>query len=550
MRSFTRSRRVSARLRETVLLVVTLTVVAGGLAVASHDTSQTIHACVQNKDGTVRLVADGADPASACTSKEHHVAWNVTGPTGPAGADGQPGADGAPGPAGPQGPQGVAGPPGPAGPQGPPGTQGPPGPAGGGAGCTTVLQTSVTGGAVGCPVQGTHVDTGEKHGCVVVDASPWCWGRGTEGQIGDGTTVSRPHAVRVEQTVTGEAFDQIVAVATGDRHSCALRVDGTVWCWGTGGTSIGVDASSDTVRLLPSQVTSEPDGAPLVGAVALSTGGRVNCVLMGDATVRCWGSGQLGNGQVISSRAVQVHVDDMFGNDAGPLTQVTQVSNGKQHACAVTTSGAAYCWGFNTFGQVGDGTTLTRTRATRVRSVDGAGAPLGDVARIDAGSTHTCAVQHDGDVHCAGRNIGGQLGDGTTVDRSLMGPVLRDQAGSSVPLDDASAVAAGGVHSCAVRGAASELWCWGSNNNGELATGAASSTASRIAVPSVRVDPTVAGSHVPFDGVGGLDLGEQSACAVRTDASTWCWGANSEHRVGDGTLFSRPFGVRLLRSLS
>ncbi|MGB4917091.1 MAG: protein kinase, partial [Propionicimonas sp.] len=142
----------------------------------------------------------------------------------------------------------------------------------------------------------------------------------------------------------------------------------------------------------------------LNGVAALAAGGSHTCALAQDGTVRCWGnnsSGQLGDGTT-DQRARPVVTG---------LTGVTALSAGRGHTCAVTQDGGATCWGANDSGQLGDGTTTERANPGPVTGLSG-------VAELAAGGSHTCALTEDGRVRCWGNNDSGQLGDGTTSQRT------------------------------------------------------------------------------------------------------------------------------------
>ncbi len=163
----------------------------------------------------------------------------------------------------------------------------------------------------------------------------------------------------------------------------------------------------------------------------------------------CWGwnsYGQLGDGTT-TNRSTPVPV-------TGLSSGVVSLAAGSGHTCAVTTGGAARCWGWNSYGQLGDGTTTNRSTPVPVT-----GLPSG-VASLAAGSGHTCAVTTGGAAKCWGWNSYGQLGDGTTTNRSTPVPV------TGLPPEVAS-LAAGSGHTCAVTTGGTAK-CWGYNFNGQL----------------------------------------------------------------------------------
>jgi alpha-tubulin suppressor-like RCC1 family protein len=222
------------------------------------------------------------------------------------------------------------------------------------------------------------------------------------------------HALRVAVTalVMGLALPaaaqvpNIVQVAAGGSHTCALEDTGQVWCWGQGGNGQlgdGTTVSSATPTLVPG----------LDNVVQIALGIAHTCALRTNGRLRCWGwneNGQLGDG-TITNRLSPVPVPGL-GN-------VAQIALGLSHTCARQTNGRLLCWGDNFFGQLGDGSgtnVLTPPPPTRVLD-------LRSVAEVALGGYHRCARQTNGRLRCWGWNGYGQLGDGTTTDRLSPVPV-------------------------------------------------------------------------------------------------------------------------------
>src|SRR5947208_9054220 len=274
----------------------------------------------------------------------------------------------------------------------------------------------------------TRVVTGDSHTCALLgDGTVQCWGVGDSGQRGDGTF---NNISTVPVAVVG--LSNAAAVAARGYHSCALLGDGTVWCWGRNvdgqlgnGTRAPVDCSPGSCG------SSTPVRAGgITGAVAVIAGGYHTCALFGDGTAQCWGrndDGQLGDGTRISS-STPVPV--------GGLTGAAAVSGGFYHTCALLGDGTVQCWGQNYEGQLGNG--IVGGVSTTPVLVAG----LANVRAVSGGYRHTCALLRDGTVQCWGRNVEGQLGDGTTTSSST--PV---RVGGTT---GAVAVSAGGIHTCAL----------------------------------------------------------------------------------------------------
>jgi alpha-tubulin suppressor-like RCC1 family protein len=185
---------------------------------------------------------------------------------------------------------------------------------------------------------------------------------------------------------------------------------------------------------------------------------------------------------------------------------VRSVSSGFWHTCAVTSAGAAQCWGENEYGQLGIGSTTNSAVPVTV-----AGLSSGVVA-VSAGGDHTCALTSAGAVVCWGLNYLGQLGDGSTTDSAV--PVKVAGLPSS-----AVAISARGSHTCAVL-AGGEIACWGDNGNGQLGNGA--TTPSAVPVPVLGVSSAIA-----------VSAGGGYTCALTSTGAVVCWGDNGNGQLGN-----------------
>lgn len=288
-----------------------------------------------------------------------------------------------------------------------------------------------------------QVVAGGLHSCAITLAGAIrCWGRNSNGELGDGSTTHRT-TPSVEVAGLGS---NVQAIALGKVHTCALAESGAVLCWGD--NSYGqLGDGSRIEHHLPVNVTD------LAGGVrAISGGDGHTCALTVAGAVRCWGRnglGQLGDG-TREDRLVPVAV---VGLDSG----VRAISAGGVHTCALTETGAVKCWGYNSFGQLGDGSTATRLTPITVSGLD-SGASL-----VVAGFMHTCAAMATGGAKCWGENISGQLGDGSAENRLM--PVAVSGLGSRVQM-----ITAGYFHTCALTQAGAAV-CWGDDYYGQLGDG-------------------------------------------------------------------------------
>jgi len=350
------------------------------------------------------------------------------------------------------------------------------------------------------------------HTCaMLVDGSRRCWGLGDDGQLGNGTR----NRSAVPTTVLSPPVDarNALKVAAGSAHSCAVRADSTVACWGDSsfGQTGDIDVS-DQPRLTPVAAHG------VIDAVAVATGFAHSCALLVDGTVRCWGdngAGQLGDGTTTTRR---------LPAPVNGLTNAIAISGGNAHTCALLANGTVRCWGFNTSGQGGNGTASSAVLLpTQVSGLNG-------VTAIAAGGTHTCALRFDGSIRCWGSNANGQLGDGTTA-RQLTSVAVTG-------LTKAVAVAAGDFHSCAAL-ADGTARCWGGNFNGSLGDGTTTARLTPVAVSLASLTPGPAFATT-------IAAGSGHTCALLADGTGACWGDNAFGKLGDGTTTDRFTPVRVL----
>jgi alpha-tubulin suppressor-like RCC1 family protein len=308
--------------------------------------------------------------------------------------------------------------------------------------------------AQGRTVGGVHdVALGARHSCALSDAQTIsCFGDGSRGQRGDGSTSSK------NATPTLIGLNTVSVVAAGEAHTCvALNNDDEVWCWGA--DDAGQLGDQRTTDVDTPVVTTTGGSQALTDVVQLAAGASHTCALKRDHTLWCWGangSGQLGDGSTSPQPAPTAI--DALGD------QVAQVAAGSDFTCARTTDGTAWCWGDNSHGQAAQmGAAIVKT-PTAVPSL------TANVVDLAAGATHACAVETDGAVVCWGAGASGQLGDGDTQDRAQPVAVLD---GEMQPLAGASSVAVGGARSC-VRRVNGTVVCWGSRDHGGLGDGGTS----------------------------------------------------------------------------
>jgi alpha-tubulin suppressor-like RCC1 family protein len=345
----------------------------------------------------------------------------------------------------------------------------------------------------------THISGGIDNTCAVRgDGQLLCWGRGVGGVLGSGGLLTSATAT----TVAGLALVTSLAVSNGFSYpafACARLNDGSVSCWGDGSSGQlgnGTTRSSGT----PVAVLG------LTTAQEIAVGRSFACARLTGGTAQCWGdnfAGKLGRGASTGSGSVPAPVSG--------LTNASQVVAGNDHACARLASGSVVCWGSNSSGQLGNGTTTDSNLPVPVTGIANA-------TDIAAGEKFTCARLATGSVACWGENANGQLGDGNSPTDSLV-PVF---ASGITTAASVNSLAAGDNHICA-KLADLTLRCWGRGSSGQLGNGGLSNSDVPVVVTGFS------------GGVGRPALGSFHSCMTKSPGNiVQCWGDNRFGSLGNG----------------
>ncbi|MDH5235579.1 MAG: hypothetical protein OEW77_11520, partial [Gemmatimonadota bacterium] len=348
-------------------------------------------------------------------------------------------------------------------------------------------KTLTSGGAVvnwtaaPVPLNFAYVSAGFGHSCgLVTSGAAYCWGAGNAvvNAFGDATSGGRTTPGPVSGGVT------FTTISAGDSHSCALTAAGAAYCWG-----LNVRGS-----LGDGTLANRPTPVAVAGGlqfVALEAGGHTTCALTAAGAVYCWGRnnyGELGDG-TLNDRTSPGLVAS--GNTFSAISVSVD-----SRVCAITTAGAAYCWGHNSNGEIGDGSTTDRRTPTAV-----AGGLV--FASISTRSfNHTCAMTTGAQAYCWGRNADGELGDGTTTAR-----LTPTAIGGGTSL---ASIETGTFFTCGLTSAGA-AYCWGANDGGQLGDG------------------TLTGRLLPAPVVGGLTFttlraGVGFVSAIATGGAAHGWG--------------------------
>ncbi len=372
-------------------------------------------------------------------------------------------------------------------------------------------------------LEASDIDAGDDHTCALVSGSVYCWGFNEDGQLGDATDAERYTATKVVASgdFTNTDVKQIVVA---NAFTCALE-NGSVYCWGGNSNGrVGSDTDGDPA-LVPTKVQSFSGGFQNSNVTQISASDRHACAITG-GSVYCWGrnsNGQLGDGSTNStSQATKVAaVQGVFAN-----TSVTAVSAGDEHTCALS-GGSAYCWGQNDDGELGDGTSDSSGSPVKVVNVSG-GFTNTNVTALSAGDGFTCAIA-SGVAYCWGLDEFGKLGNGEDADDSSEPEKVINEPTSGFVNASISQISAGKDHTCAIKGGV--MFCWGSNEDDQL--GAAlgdSESETPQKVGSVQGGFTNAG-------VTRMGIGSGHTCAIDS-GKAYCWGEGGDGRLGNGSTDS------------
>ncbi len=352
-----------------------------------------------------------------------------------------------------------------------------------------------------------------------IAGTAYCWGENSAGQLGDGTRTSR----NVPSVVSGGLAFQ--SVATGTHHTCGVTTAGDVYCWGISFAGQLGDSTIGTSRTVPTKAKT-PAGAIFTQVAA---GYDHTCATTAAGDVYCWGTnatGQLGDGTISPTpRSYPALV-------TGGL-KLTKIAAGPSGACGLTAAGAAWCWGLNSSGQLGNGNRVTSAAPVLVQG--------GNVfSGISVGVVRACGEKaSEFTVWCWGGS-NGQLGDGTTIDRL---------APSLLPFSLSQLTHSGAINSstCALGTGANQVYCWGANASGQLGDGSTtnSSVPLRVARAGAAVgivtamQPTAI-AMVPQSAANGTAVPVAPAVGVYDGLNTPVQGAvvNWSVQTGGGNVVS------------
>ena len=362
----------------------------------------------------------------------------------------------------------------------------------------------------------TQVAAGDSHVLAIgSNGILYSWGRNDHGQLGDGTTTDRYKPQPVKNT-SGQPF-KAVQVSAGVADSAAIDSESRVYTWGSESTGKGQAPIYSTTRKNPAPAADPDNPGQTLRAVQVSLNWSFVMALDADGNVYTWGyntNGQLGNNTSNSTN---------YASNPARLPnqsfQATQISAGSWNALAIDSNGNTWTWGYNGYGQLGDGSTSDKYKPQTVQNPTNTSQSL-KAAQISAGVNHSLVVGRDGSLWAWGWNSNGQLGIGNTVNQTKPA-TIKDPANKAQTFK-AVRSSAGQLHSLAIR-QDGNLWAWGDNQYGQL--GSNRTTAKSTTPLAVAFDPTpLVLTGVKFGGIAGTSL-------YRNTDGTWSI-TNPPHDAG------------------
>jgi alpha-tubulin suppressor-like RCC1 family protein len=368
------------------------------------------------------------------------------------------------------------------------------------------------------------LSAGRWHNCgLTADGVAYCWGWDDCGQLGDGGTLLDTESPSLVDTSTILGNKAFVQLSAGYEHTCGLTADGVAYCWGS--DYFGQLGNGDGLGDSPSP--SPVDTSAIGGNktfLRLTAGNAHTCGLTADGVAYCWGmgdSGQLGNGGTAQNAQSPSPVDTstVAGNKV-----FVQLSAGVEHTCGVTADGAAYCWGSDYHGQLGNSGTPQSTGSPSLVDTSALSRKK-QFVKLAAGIDYACGLTSTGAVHCWGHNDFGQLGIGSAL-QNAESPLPVDT--STIPGNKAFVQLDTGVsHTCALT-ADFVAYCWGRDVSGELGNGG---TSQNTLSPSPVDTSTISGNKTFVQLAGGQD----HSCGLTADGVGYCWGSDGYGRLGNGS---------------
>ncbi len=373
------------------------------------------------------------------------------------------------------------------------------------------------------------ISVGGGHTCGLSSSgTAFCWGDNKLNTLGNNgeKNSSIPVPIATPYSENPLIFSSLSA---GNWHSCGLTLEGRGYCWGNNLNGENGNGTTDSLNV-PVAVTSDSDGTSLIFSKISASNSILGfaCGVNLNGTAYCWGyneGGQLGNGTLKNSSIPVVVVAPKNGVSLSFST----VTTGGFHACGLTLSGNAYCWGANERGELGNYSTKDSSIPVAVVAPKGGKTLI--FSSISVGVSHACGLVANGEAYCWGSNGYGALGNNGKTNSSAPVAVLAPKNGKRLAF---LSISAGYLRTCGLT-LKGKAYCWGSSYLGAMGTKNPKDSRIPIAV-------SAPGSSEPL-AFSSISTGTYHTCGLTTRGKAYCWGNNEHGELGNNTTTNSSIPV-------
>jgi uncharacterized repeat protein (TIGR02543 family) len=382
------------------------------------------------------------------------------------------------------------------------------------------------------------VSLGRNHSALLTSKGRiFTWGDNKYGQLGDQTTVNKLVPVDITAHFNLEADEKIIRIALGDNHSAVLTSNGRVFTWGINDFGqLGNDTKIDSNAPIDITTFIDLEFGEMITNISLGRNHTAAITSMG--RMFTWGDnryGQLGN-NTTSESLIPIDITSEFGLTNGET--IVNLSLGRNHTAAITSTGRIFTWGENSFGRLGDGTTISKLSPTDITSkFDLTNDEI--IEYVVLGELHSAALTSTGRLFVWGNNTYGQLGDGTTTHRALPTHITNQlmlYQGEKIEI-----ISLGSNHSAAIT-SLGRIFVWGNNTYGQLGD----STSIQKVIPlnvthqfTLSMDETILN----------IELGANHSSVTTNKGEVFLWGINEFGQLGDGTLVNKSAPIEIEKQI-
>ena len=384
-----------------------------------------------------------------------------------------------------------------------------------------------------------QISSGDLHAAALTSLGRvFSWGSNTYGQLGDGTTVDRLKPVDVTPYFNLNGNEKIIGISLGAYHSSAVTSTGRLFTWGTNGYGQLGDGTTMT-KTLPMEITNQFGLTVDEKIKEVSLGANHSSALTSDGRLFVWGwnmYGQLGDGTLVNRLTPQeiTHQMNLASNE-----KITSTALGANHSSALTSHGRLLTWGWNIYGQLGNGTIIDQLNPQDITSQ--LTLEVGEtIHSIYMGDVHSSSLTTTGRVFTWGNNSFGQIGDGTQTLRNT--PTEITSKFTLASNEKIISLSLGYVHTSALT-SLGKVFVWGDNSYGQLGDGT-------TVIKQTPLNITNRFTFSTGETIKSLSLGAHYSFALTSTGRIYTWGGNSYGQLGDGTIVSKSTPTKVLTNYS